>query len=613
MKIFFIFVISFFLLVGHFGKIYAEELKLTASVDNTSIEIGNYVRLTIEIHGAFDTEPPKLPELEGFSLKYGPSVTTQTRIINNVVSVNRGFTYMLVPKGIGKFSIPPATLKYRGKTYTSNPVEIEVLERKPVERRKERSGDSDINKRLFIELTTDKEEAYIYEQIVLSFKFFFQRGLPVEDLDYIPPSTKSFLAERLGDERRYEEVRDGILYSVIELQTALFPLVSDTIEIPPAKFKCNILVRQQSSRSWDPFEDSFGDSLFNEFLGRKNYRYPVERDTNSIKLKIKALPETDKPDNFAGAVGNFTMDVSAKPKKVNVGDPITLTIRIAGKGNIKTLGEPTLTPERKEDFKFYSTETNTSITDKEEGITGETVFNKVIEPQHDNITTTPRVSFSYFDPVMEKYQTITHEPISISVENSETEIPLRFTLKDIETTKGEVRILTKDILPIITNTDSFTNQGKSILKRPVFLALVFLSPILLVSFCVYLQRHRDRLKTDTGYARKRQALTQARSQLINTKHLMHSGKSTEFYSLLAKTLTEFVADKLNMPPASITSGIISETLNRHSVPSKPIEELKECLESCDHARFSVANNTKEQMENILKRAENVIECLEKEL
>ncbi|GJQ60803.1 MAG: protein BatD [Candidatus Scalindua sp. AMX11] len=607
MKLFFTFVISLLLLTGYSGRAFAEEIRLTASVDNAMIEVGNYVRLTIEIHGAFDTDQPKLPELEGFSKQYGPSITTQTRIINNAVSINRGFTYMLVPNGIGKYSIPPATLKYKGKTYTTDPIEIEVVERKPFEKKREKP-DMDINKKLFIELTTDKNEAYIYEQIILSFKFFFQKGLPVEDLNYVPPSTKSFLAERLGDERRYEEVREGILYSVIELQTALFPVVSGTLEIPPANFKCNIIVRQQSSR-----RNPFGESLFDEFLGRNDYRYPVERETNSIKLEIKSLPEKDKPDDFADAVGNFTMDVTAKPAKVNVGDPITVTIKIAGKGNIKTLGEPLLKPEGEDDYKFYSTEAKTTITDKEAGIRGEKVFNKVIEPQHENIRATPMVSFSYFDPVIGKYQNITHEPIPISVENPETEIPLRFTLKDTERTKGEVKILTKDILPIMTNVDSFNNQGRGILKRPLFLGFIFCTPILLVLFCTYLQRHRDRLQTDTSYARKKRALPQAKNQLENTKQMIRSEKSTEFYSMLAKTLTELVADKLNLPPASLTSNNIGDTLDRRGVPPETVVELKECLELCDHARFSSASNTTDQMESVFKRAERIIELLEKQL
>ncbi|MCP5005874.1 MAG: protein BatD [Planctomycetes bacterium] len=613
MKIIFTYVILLLILIGYSGKAYAEEVKLTASVDNNRIEIGNYVRLTIEIHGAFDTDPPKLPELDGFSKKYGPSVTTQTKIINNSVSVNRGFTYMLVPRGTGKFSIPPATLKYKGKTYSTNPIEIEVLERKPFEKKKGKKKNIDINKRLFIELTTDKQEAYIYEQIVMSFKFFFQKGLPVDDLNYVPPSTKSFLTERLGDERRYEKVRDGILYNVIELQTALFPVVSGELEIPTAKFKCNILVRQQSSRSWDPFGGSSGSSLFDEFLGRNDSRYPVERETPSIKLPIKPLPETGKPDDFTGAVGNFTMDVSAKPTNVNVGDPITLKINIAGKGNIKTLGEPVLKPEGENGFKFYPTESTATITDKIDGVSGKKVFNKVIEPQNENIKATPLISFSFFDPEVEKYRVITYEPIPISVEKPETEIPLRFTLKDIEKSKGEVKILTKDILPIITSIGSFKNQGRGLFMRPVVLSIICIPPILLVFFCIYLQRHRERLQTDTGYVRKRRALSQAKSQLANMKQLIHSKKSTEFYSMLAKTLTDLVADKLNMPPASITSGNISETLNRHGVSSGTIDELKECLELCDHARFSIANNTTEQMEHVFINAEKTVEHLEKQL
>ena len=609
----YLFIISLLLLLGNPAGSYADEIKLTARVDNARIEIGNYVRLIIEVHGAFDTDQPHLPDLEDFSLKYGPSVTTQTRIINNVVSVNRGFTYMLVPKTTGTFTIPAATLKYQGKTYTSNPIDIEVTERNPIEERKERENDIDINKRIFIELTTDKEDAYIYEQIIMSFKLFFQKGLPVEDLDYVPPSTKSFLTERLGEERRYEEVRDGILYNVIELRTALFPVVSGNLEIPSAKFKCNILVRQQASRSWDPFEESFGNSLFNEFLGRKDYRYPVERDTNAVKLLINPLPETDKPADFTGAVGTFTMDVSAKPAKVNVGDPITLTITISGTGNIKTFGEPVLNPEGADDFKFYSTEASTKITDKEEGITGVKVFNKVIEPQHENIYATPAVSFSYFDPETEQYRNITREPIPVTVEHSEMEIPLRLTMKDVEKTKGQVKILTKDILPIITNVTSFKNQSKSILKRPVFSGFTFFSPLLLVLICVYLQRHRERLQTDTSYVRKRRAVSQAQGKLSDAKKLIHSDTSTELYSMLAKTLTELIADKLNLPPASLTTDNISHTLNTRGVSSETVEELRECLESCDHGRFSIADNTREQMESVFHRTERLIELLERQL
>jgi len=586
---------------------YAKEIKVVISVDKTVVEAGSHFRMTIGVQGAFDTEVPQITPPENFILMYGPSVSTQTSIVNNVVAIFRGFTYSFSPTETGIFELGPATLEYKGKVYTSNSVKIEVVKRTPfegdVDADTERSKRIDINKRIFVELETDKKEAYIYEQIVESFKLFFQKGLPIDDLDYVAASTKSFLAEKLGEERRYEEVRDGILYNVIELRTALFPLVSGNIEIPPAKFNCNIIIRQQGYRN----------SIFDEFSGRGGQKYPVERSTDSVKLKIKPLPESDKPDNFAGTVGRFTMDVLAKPTEVKVGDPITLSINIRGKGNIQTIGEPVLAPGDEKDFKIYPAETDTTITDRGDGIKGEKLFSKVVEPQHEDIDMIPAISFSYFDPELEKYMTITHNPIPIVVEHSEVEIPIRFSLEDAEKVKGQVKILTKDILPIMSDLYSFKNQGFAIYNRPLFLAFIFLTPILVVIACVYVQRHRELLQTDVGYARKRRALSRAKKQLSNARQLVQLDNPSEFYSTLAKTVMEHIADKLNLAPASITSDNISGILENRGVSHDVIKELRECLESCDYGRFSASQHSKDQMVRTLDTAEEFIMHLEKQL
>ncbi len=600
-------IIIFIFMLNLVSTAYAKEIKVVISVDKTVVEAGSHFRMTIGVQGAFDTEVPQITPPENFILMYGPSVSTQTSIVNNVVAIFRGFTYSFSPTETGIFELGPATLEYKGKVYTSNSVKIEVVKRTPfegdVDPDKERSKRIDINKRIFVELETDKKEAYIYEQIVESFKLFFQKGLPIDDLDYVAASTKSFLAEKLGEERRYEEVRDGILYNVIELRTALFPLVSGNIEIPPAKFNCNIIIRQQGYRN----------SIFDEFSGRGGQKYPVERSTDSVKLKIKPLPESDKPDNFAGTVGRFTMDVLAKPTEVKVGDPITLSINIRGKGNIQTIGEPVLAPGDEKDFKIYPAETDTTITDRGDGIKGEKLFSKVVEPQHENIDMIPAISFSYFDPELEKYMTITHNPIPIVVEHSEVEIPIRFSLEDAEKVKGQVKILTKDILPIMSDLYSFKNQGFAIYNRPLFLAFIFLTPILVVIACVYVQRHRELLQTDVGYARKRRALSRAKKQLSNARRLVQLDNPSEFYSRLAKTVMEHIADKLNLAPASITSDNISGILENRGVSHDVIKELKECLESCDYGRFSASQHSKDQMVRTLDTAEEFIMHLEKQL
>ncbi|MGR3174327.1 MAG: BatD family protein [Candidatus Scalindua sp.] len=602
-------IIIFIFMLNLVSTAYAKEIKVIISIDKTRVEAGNHFRLTVGVHGAFNTDIPQITPPENFILMYGPSVSTQTSIVNNVVSVFRGFTYSFSPTETGKFELGPASLEYKGKVYTSNIVKIEVVKRTPfeggvnIDPDRERSKRIDIYKRIFIELSTDKKEAYIYEQIIESFKLFFQKGLPIDNLDYDAASTKSFLAEKLGEERRYEEVRDGILYNVIELRTALFPLVSGNIEIPPAKFKCDIIIRQQS----------YSNSIFDEFIGRGGRKYPIERSTDSIKLKIKSLPELDKPEDFAGTVGKFTMDVLAKPIKVKVGDPITLSINIRGEGNIQTIGEPVITPGDEKDFKIYPAETDMTITDRGEGIRGEKLFSKVIEPQHEDIDFIPVISFSYFDPELEKYKTITHDPIPIVVEHSDLEIPIRFSLEDAEKVKGQVKILTKDILPIMSDLYSFKNQGFAIYNRPLFLAFIFLTPILVVIVCIYVQRHRELLQTDVGYARKRRALSRAKKQLSNARQLIPLDKPSEFYSTLAKTVMEHIADKLNLASASITSDNISGILESRGVSHDVIKELKQCLESCDYGRFSASQHSKDQMVRTLDTAEEFIMHLEKQL
>lgn len=605
-----------FILFVNIANAYADEMKVTARVDKTRVEMGSLVRYTIGIHGAFDTEQPQLSPLEGFSIGFGPNISTQTSIMNNVVSIFRGYTYGLAPQKLGKFTIGPAMLKYKGKTYKSNSITIEVVDRTPFENKtdgRSRGKDIDINKRIFIELVTDKKDAYIYEQIIMSFKLYFQKGLPIEDLDYVPPKTKNFYTEKLGDEKRFEVVRDGILYNVIELRTALFPVASGDIKIPPAKFKCNILIRQRRQRNWDPFDDFYKKSLFDEFLGRNEYRYPVERVTDPIRVKIKPLPEEGKPKDFAGAVGTFTMDVLAKSTDVKVGEPITLSINISGKGNIQTIGGPTLDLEGNEDFEVYPAEANTTITDKKEDIKGEKVFSMVIEPQHDDIKAIPAISFSFFDPILEKYQTITHAPIPIKVEKYDEEIPIRLTLKGFEKAKGQVRILTKDILPIMSNIYSFKDQGAVLHKSPLFLAFIFITPILFVVACMYAQKHRQKLQTDASYARKKRAPSQAKKQFLDTKQLMQSEDPSEFYSALAKTITEYIANRTNSTSASITLDNVSDILCNRKVMRETIAELKQCLELCDHGRFSTVQQTKEQMQNTLNNAERTIRQLEKEL
>ena len=180
-------------------------------------------------------------------------------------------------------------------------------------------------------------------------------------------------------------------------------------------------------------------------------------------------------------------------------------------------------------------------------------------------------------------------------------------------TKGQVKILTKDILPIMSDLYSFENQGSAIYKRPFILAIVFVIPILIVVACIYVQRQRELLHTDVGYARKKRAMAHAQKHLSNARELLQLDNPSEFYATLARTILEHIADKLNVTPASVTSDNIYDILEKRGVSNDVIKELRQCLESCDYGRFSSGQLSKAQMESTLETAEKVIMHLEKQL
>lgn len=591
-------------------KTFAQDIRLTATVDQNILTGNDRLELTLTIHGAQDTQPPSFPGIEGFTLLFGPNISAQTKIINGDISVSKGFTYVLQPVAKGKFTIGPSTVEYKGKVYSSQPVTVEVVDTPRASGRQS----PDLEKLVFVDLSTDKSEAYIYEQIVLSFKFYFQKGLPVGDIDYVAPVTKNFMEEKLGDQRQYEEIRDGIIYNVLELRTALFPMMSGELVISPAKLKCNLIIQQRRDRRVTPSDSLFGDAFFDDFFGREQKRYPVERATGSIILKIKSLPEEGKPKEFKGAVGTYNMEVTTKAQQVKVGDPITLSISVYGEGNIQTISEPVLVMGNENEFKLYPAESSIQITNREELIRGRKVFSKVIEPQMTYLKSTPATVFSFFDPRAGQYKTISKEPMPIIVESGEQEVPILLTTSQdkVATAKQQVHIITEDISPIMVNLSSFRNQGNRVYKNPFI--ITFLSiPAILVAAAFLLNRRKLRLTSDIGYARKRRALVLAKKRLHEAQSALNQNLPEEFYACLSKALSDYLADKLNISFASATEENVGILLRQRGVADDIIKEFSNCLSDFDHRRFSNDGGSFDVMEHALRLAKELVTNMEKQL
>ncbi|MBN2592705.1 MAG: BatD family protein, partial [Sedimentisphaerales bacterium] len=122
-------------------------------------------------------------------------------------------------------------------------------------------------------------------------------------------------------------------------------------------------------------------------------------------------PDEGKPAQFYGLVGQYTISASATPTQVNIGDPITLTIKIGGSKYLKPVQWPALedVPEMAENFKIPTQKASPAIEDSFK------VFTQTIRANNDQVTEIPPIPLAYFDAEQGRYVTATTEPIKLEV------------------------------------------------------------------------------------------------------------------------------------------------------------------------------------------------------
>ena len=128
----------------------------------------------------------------------------------------------------------------------------------------------------------------------------------------------------------------------------------------------------RARRSNDPFDMLF-DSPFS--------RYRTEEraiQTEPLHLKILPLPETGKPANFNGAVGDFKLDVALDRTDTKTNEALTLRMQFSGTGNVKMLPRPDF--KAPSDFESYEPKESIQV-DKSGGrISGSKVFSMCSSP-----------------------------------------------------------------------------------------------------------------------------------------------------------------------------------------------------------------------------------------
>ncbi len=598
----------------------AEDIKFEAAIDKKSVAIGESAQLGLTFYGSQNIPAPDIGNIDGCEVRYlGPS--TMMTVINGTVSNSITHMYKVQPLRLGKFQFGPFTFKYEGNSYKSSIAFLTATEEKarPEPAKKEGEEDIidslDIKDRLFLTLKLDKTTAYINEVVPVTIKVYVNR-MNVSDIQLPMFNQEGFSKAQFEDPKQYRERMGGLLYDVLEFRTTIFGTRAGDYKLGPATLKCNLAVKKRV-RNMSALDDDFlndrgvRDPYFEDFFTRYE-RYPVELKSDEANLVLLALPQEGRPEDFSGAVGDYQFIYSAGPKKVKVGDPVTLRMEINGTGNFNTVIIPKL--DNTEGFRVYEPQIKTEP--------GRKTFKQVLIPESDKIYQTPKAIFTYFDPEKKMYKTITQEPAPLQVEKipespaqviGQTPAIPQATSLTLERPPEEKREDTQpqgDILYIKESMGSVQRRDSEV-YRNIFFLLIFLIPFLVLIIFYIIYAKQDRLKRDTRYAHRTEAFKNMRKEFFELKHRLKSNDSKGFYETLFKAIQDYLGGRLYIPVAGLTFDTVEPVLRSKGVGPEALNKIKNIFSICDRAKFALIDADTLLMKDDMKTLEEIIRELER--
>ncbi|MBK5286617.1 MAG: protein BatD, partial [Bacteroidia bacterium] len=451
------------------GNIFAQNISLTASVNNTTIAAGEQFQLTYSVNG--NGTRFQAPTFRDFSVLMGPSQSMSTQIINGSFSQSISFTYVLIAQKEGAYEIGPASVEVDGKKYQSNALKITVVKGNPPASSQGNNQSNDAlsssgldSRSVFIKAFVDRTNVLQGEAVTVSYKLCTKVNLVSYNILKLPSFT-GFWSEDIPIQQQLQfsrQVIDGVTYNVADVKkVVLYPQRSGSLTVEPMEGEVIARIQTKRQQSNNPFDQFFNDPFFNNSI--RDVKYPIKSEP--VKINVSALPPAPTGCVFNGSVGKFSMEVTLDKKETKTNEAVTLKIKFSGKGNVKLVQAPEI--KIPPDIESYDPKINDNIMLQANGANGTKTFEYLLIPRKAGEYKIPVDAFCYFDLAKKNYVQISSPEIVIKVARGTESGAATAT----GVSKEDVRMLGKDIRYIKTGKYNSASSDRLIFLSPAFFML----------------------------------------------------------------------------------------------------------------------------------------------
>lgn len=579
--------------LGLAGSALAATPSVTATLETDRAAVGEIVQMQIRVMNARNADVPNDIAVDG--LEIHQTGTEQHFEMNNfTVSQSIVYSYSVLPTKAGTFTIPPQKIGVGGSSFNTPELTLHVAASGNQQPGSRSAGGGiaggakiDTSKLVSAELIVPKKSAYVGEMIPVVVRI--ASAARVASLEPPEITGQGFTMQKMqAPDQPQLEMINGRQWEVYTFKTAIAAVRPGKLEIGPAKSDARVIVpvaqRPRQQRSRGPFDifdvDPFSDPLLDPF-GRMGERREVTIESEPITLDVKSLP-ANAPAQFAGAVGNFTLNVEANPKSVQTGDPITVRSTIVGRGNFDRINAPTLTDERG----WHKYPANAKFEkDDDVGISGTKTFEMVISPNERKTNVAPFV-FAYFDPAKEQYVTLRSDAIPIEVNggtvaSASPSATAGTSTSATATPRAEAK--SADILYQLNERPAQPQTFAPLFTRRIFWLTQSVPLLALVSLIAW------RIGQQRAGNREAQRLATLQNELADLMRKLRRGdvSSAEYFSNASRAVQLKTALARKVEPQSVDVDLAATTFQLREEERARLQRL---FQRSDEARYSGASN-----------------------
>lgn len=575
--------ILFFLIIslGVIQNGTAQDVSVEATLSETNIFEGESVQLDILISGTSlnSLERPEIPNIPG--LRYLPNRTisgSNYSYVNGKPSLTQTFGFQFIAQSPGSYTIPAIKVGANNKSFSTKPISFKVLDPKTID-----NGDAERSPDIYVRLETSTKTPVVGEQVVADIILYFKSEVEVSNYNTVPGwKAEGFWKEELNNPaqaRSTSVIINGIRYKRARLlQYALFPTKGGELTLSP--YSITVRIRNNRRTARDPFNFSFGQEN-------------KELKTLPVTLNVERPPATENAE-YIGAVGDFNVKRTIKPASAYVGESVEIITEISGSGNVPLLNKPEY--EFPESLELYNPQENTTITRNNRLIAGTKVFTDIVIARNDGEYTIPEKRIATYNPAKKDYEYTTLPKIRFKAE-----IDPNATVATLE----DMRL---DIEPAIGLVQWKKESSIALTQRRSIWVMVFV-PFLLFMGAYGYKNYYDKLNNDSGFSRSIKAKEKAFGMLEDAGN---SKDIKEGYHKIQKALSQFIADKLNLPEAGISAHRLLEEVQKKSKNEAIITELKRIFDKCETIAYA-PNISQEGLEADVRKSKELIKELGKVL